>query len=212
MLPPCLVIRQGAHAGLRRCTCRTATRSRCGSSSRTAARRHDVRQLENWEPPREVDGRLVGEATFAGAGRPAARLPHAARAVRATPRPPPALVVTPAWLGLPERLGDRRGLGAGHPALQRPVPAVLGRRRPGRPGRAGRLGGAELGAGFVLVNPLHAAEPTAPMEPSPYLPTTRRFANPLYLRVEQVAGVRRPGAGRTGPRSSALRADAAGAG
>ena len=24
------------------------------------------------------------------------------------------------------------------------------------------------------------------MEPSPYLPTTRRFVNPLYLRVEDV--------------------------
>ena len=47
-------------------------------------------------------------------------------------------------------------------------------------------GGAELGAGFVLINPLHAAEPAAPMEPSPYLPTTRRFQNPLYLRVERI--------------------------
>ena len=43
---------------------------------------------------------------------------------------------------------------------------------------------ADQGAGFVLVNPLHAAEPVAPIEPSPYLPTTRRFANPAYLRVE----------------------------
>ena len=38
----------------------------------------------------------------------------------------------------------------------------------------------------MLVNPLHAAAPTAPMEPSPYLPTSRRFVNPLYLRVEAV--------------------------
>ncbi len=44
----------------------------------------------------------------------------------------------------------------------------------------------ELGADFVLINPLHAAEPCAPMEPSPYLPTSRRFFNPLYLRVEEV--------------------------
>jgi 4-alpha-glucanotransferase len=42
------------------------------------------------------------------------------------------------------------------------------------------------GADFVLVNPLHAAAPTPPMEPSPYLPTSRRFVNPLYLRVEAV--------------------------
>ena len=41
-------------------------------------------------------------------------------------------------------------------------------------------------ADFVLINPLHAAEPVAPVEPSPYLPTTRRFVNPIYLRVEDV--------------------------
>ncbi|MBU4336824.1 MAG: 4-alpha-glucanotransferase, partial [Actinobacteria bacterium] len=43
-----------------------------------------------------------------------------------------------------------------------------------------------LGGDFVLVNPLHAAEPVAPMTPSPYLPTTRRFVNPVYIRVEEV--------------------------
>jgi 4-alpha-glucanotransferase len=45
------------------------------------------------------------------------------------------------------------------------------------------------GAGFALVNPLHAAEPIPPMEPSPYLPTTRRFINPIYLRVEDIREV-----------------------
>ena len=45
---------------------------------------------------------------------------------------------------------------------------------------------AEHAADFVLVNPLHAAEPVPPMEPSPYLPTSRRFANPLYLRPERI--------------------------
>lgn len=47
----------------------------------------------------------------------------------------------------------------------------------------------EHGAGFVLVNPLHAAEPVPPMEPSPYLPTTRRFVNPMYLRIEDIREV-----------------------
>ena len=46
---------------------------------------------------------------------------------------------------------------------------------------------AKHGAGYILVNPLHAAAPTAPMEPSPYLPTSRRYVNPLYLRVEAIA-------------------------
>ena len=49
-----------------------------------------------------------------------------------------------------------------------------------------RWSGAGLGAGFVLCNPLHASAPTLPQEPSPYLPTTRRFANWLYVRVEEL--------------------------
>ena len=44
----------------------------------------------------------------------------------------------------------------------------------------------EHAADFVLVNPVHAAEIVAPMTASPYLPTTRRFANPVYLRVERI--------------------------
>src|SRR5580698_1703228 len=44
----------------------------------------------------------------------------------------------------------------------------------------------DLGAGFILVNPLHAAEPLPPVSPSPYLPMTRRFASPLYLRIEDI--------------------------
>ena len=46
--------------------------------------------------------------------------------------------------------------------------------------------GRDLGADFVLVNPMHAGEPFAPVGPSPYLPTTRRFASPLYLRPQMV--------------------------
>ncbi|ALJ22294.1 4-alpha-glucanotransferase [Microbacterium sp. No. 7] len=47
----------------------------------------------------------------------------------------------------------------------------------------------ERGADFVLVNPVHAAEVTAPIEPSPYLPTTRRFLAPLYVRPEDIREV-----------------------
>jgi len=45
-----------------------------------------------------------------------------------------------------------------------------------------------VGGGFLLVNPLHAVAPTLPQEASPYLPATRRFRNPVYLRVEEVPG------------------------
>jgi len=46
----------------------------------------------------------------------------------------------------------------------------------------------ELGAGLVLVNPLHAPLPGFPQSTSPYFPSSRRFRNPLYLRVEEVPG------------------------
>jgi 4-alpha-glucanotransferase len=44
------------------------------------------------------------------------------------------------------------------------------------------------GAGLVLLNPLHAVLPVLPQEPSPYYPASRRFTNPLYLRVEHCDG------------------------
>jgi 4-alpha-glucanotransferase len=54
--------------------------------------------------------------------------------------------------------------------------------------RAVRRMAADQGAGFVLINPLHAVAPTAGQEASPYLPATRRFRNPIYLRVSEVPG------------------------
>lgn len=47
--------------------------------------------------------------------------------------------------------------------------------------------GRDLGADWTLVNPLHASAPVTPLEPSPYLPATRAFVNPLYLRIEDVS-------------------------
>jgi 4-alpha-glucanotransferase len=44
----------------------------------------------------------------------------------------------------------------------------------------------DLGAGFVLINPLHAAEPLPPVSSSPYLPMSRRWVSPLYLRIEDI--------------------------
>jgi len=41
-------------------------------------------------------------------------------------------------------------------------------------------------AGAVLLNPLHATGPTHPVRPSPYTPSSRRFANPLALRIEDL--------------------------
>ncbi len=46
----------------------------------------------------------------------------------------------------------------------------------------------EQGAGFVLLNPLHAPATGPVPEPSPYFPSSRCFLNPLYIRVEEVPG------------------------
>ncbi len=49
-----------------------------------------------------------------------------------------------------------------------------------------RWSGRQLGAGFILINPLHAPEPVLPVSNSPYLPMTRRYVSPLYLRIEDI--------------------------
>ena len=165
---------------------------------------------DQWVEPRTVDGVLVGEATFTlpedlplgwhrlharfddlGEGGEADRARWSSRPHGSSCRPPCAS--SRAW-GFMTQLYSVRS---------RPL---VGPRRPRRPGRPGRLERARThGAGFVLVNPLHAAEPVPPMEPSPYLPTTRRFVNPIYLRVEDIprgrgTAVDRPRRGRAAGR------------
>ncbi|WP_393058160.1 4-alpha-glucanotransferase [Streptomyces sp. LN549] len=46
--------------------------------------------------------------------------------------------------------------------------------------------GRSLGAGFVQVNPLHAAVLGTPTDPSPYRPSSRRFPDPVHLHIESV--------------------------
>jgi 4-alpha-glucanotransferase len=49
---------------------------------------------------------------------------------------------------------------------------------------------AEAGAGALLLNPLHAVPPMRPVPASPYSPSSRRYVNPVYLRIEDTSAYR----------------------
>jgi 4-alpha-glucanotransferase len=152
--------------------------------------RRDAVQVDRWVPDRTVGGVDLGEATFEIPGD----LPlgwHRLLADTDVPAVDPdstetTLVVTPQCLELPP--GPREGRVVG-------LAAQLYQVRSAGSWGMGDLGdlrdlavwaARDHGAGFVLVNPLHAGEPVLPLEASPYLPTTRRFVSPLYLRVGEV--------------------------
>ncbi|KFI92877.1 4-alpha-glucanotransferase [Bifidobacterium saguini DSM 23967] len=44
----------------------------------------------------------------------------------------------------------------------------------------------KTGADFMLINPIHAGAPIPPLEPSPYLPESRRFLNVTYIRPQDI--------------------------
>ncbi len=47
---------------------------------------------------------------------------------------------------------------------------------------------ADAGADFLGVNPLHALFLAAPMRRSPFMPSNRRFLNPLYIAMDDLPG------------------------
>lgn len=57
-------------------------------------------------------------------------------------------------------------------------------------GDLARLGSwaQNLDAGFLLLNPIVGGTPLESQESSPYFPCSRRFLNPLYVRVDAAAG------------------------
>ena len=146
--------------------------------------RVDAGQREDWEEPRDVDGILKGRAAFVISGD----VPlgwHTLHADAAGETAECALIITPERLETTRRLATER-----HWGLTAQLYSVRSSRSWGIGDFSDLVDLAAIaghdGAGFVLVNPLHAGEPRPPVEDSPYLPTTRRFFNPLYIRVEDV--------------------------
>ncbi|WP_009477895.1 4-alpha-glucanotransferase [Rhodococcus sp. JVH1] len=144
-----------------------------------------ARQLQVWVDPREVDGALVGRATFVVPSDVPCGW-HTLRASTSHTSSSCTLVVTPDRLSTSDALSDRRRWG---------VLTQLYSIRSHRSWGVGDFGdladlaaifGSVHGADYVLVNPLHAAQPRPPIEASPYLPTTRRYVNPMYIRVENI--------------------------
>lgn len=145
----------------------------------------EVTQEENWTQPVTVDGQDWGEATF----RIPADLPlgwHRLELVSGADRHECALIITPA------RLSTTDGY------INQPATGVMAQMYSVRSRDSWGIGdfhdmgllaetlAEHAGADFLLVNPMHAAEPFPPAEDSPYLPTTRRFINPIYLRIEDI--------------------------
>jgi 4-alpha-glucanotransferase len=186
MLPACVVTRQGW-------TPRVAVHVPHGAPAEVWVELEDgsggppLTQIDAYVEPRRVGDRLVGEATF----EVPAELPlgwHELRARSGDEEARCPLVVTPQLLGLPASVGDGSDRVWG---FMTQLYSVRSRASWGQGDLAdlaelARWSADELGAGFVLVNPLHAPAPAPPIEPSPYLPVTRRFVSPLYLRVEDV--------------------------
>ncbi|MEO5834905.1 MAG: 4-alpha-glucanotransferase [Nakamurella sp.] len=184
MLPPCLVARQG-HGTAFPVHVPAGQSVHLWIDLETGGVREGLLQLTDDSPDRDVDGRWTGRAGF----ELPADLPlgyHTLRARTGDEESATTVIITPPWLGFPQRMGDRRAWG---------LATQLYSVRSAQSWGIGDLtdltdlavwAAAEQGAGYVLVNPLHAGEPQPPMEPSPYLPTSRRFANPIYLRVERI--------------------------
>lgn len=144
-----------------------------------------LNQVDHWVDPRYIDGQLIGRATFdIPAGLPVGW--HTIRAhIDGVGTVEAPFANTPATLHLPA-LRNGRGWG-----IMAQLYSVAARDSWGIGDTAdlARLAtwAASHGADFVLINPIHAGEPVAPITPSPYLPSSRLFLAPLYIRPENVA-------------------------
>lgn len=183
-LPPCVVLEEGQPGWV-------DVHVTAGADAALTIRLENgstivAQQGTNDAPDREVDGRWIGEATFLlpsdlplGYHRLVLRSQDAE--VEST------LIVTPSFLGLPRSMNDKRIWGYASQLYSVRSPQSWGVGDLSDLADLAVWSATQQYAGYVLVNPLHAAQPTVPLEPSPYLPTSRMYVNPLYIRPEAIA-------------------------
>ncbi|MGX6516746.1 MAG: 4-alpha-glucanotransferase [Corynebacterium amycolatum] len=183
LLPPVVVTRQGIFH-------RVLVHVPHGSNVSVTVKLEDgaewpCAQVHHLVPPRQVGDVLMGEAAFAIPED----LPlgwHRLRAVNDDNVAECDVAVTPNRLATADKY------------VQNPAHGVMAQLYSVRSSRSWGIGdfatlgdlaqvsAEHAGSDFVLINPLHAAEPLPPVEDSPYLPTTRRYVNPLYARPELI--------------------------
>ena len=157
----------------------------------------EVHQIDNWNEDRLIAGEWLGEATFElpadlPLGYHTMVLTYGDAAVGTPQQANAALAVTPASLDVPT---DRRLWGYATQLYSVRSKGSWGIGDFDDLATLATWAATTQHADYVLINPVHAAEPTPPMEPSPYLPSTRRYINPIYIRpdaIPEYAGVAGP--------------------
>ena len=142
-------------------------------------------QVDRYVAPRMIDGELVGRATF--------DVPHwlplgwhrLVATVEGGHVESATLIIVPNTLSLPLLESSRRVWGVNAQLYSTRSASSWGI------GDASDLADlaavcADKGADFLLINPVHASQPVSPLETSPYLPVSRRWLNPIYIRPESI--------------------------
>lgn len=186
LIAPTIVLRSG-------CPAAVVVRGPSGGQPRLWAELDEGGTLELSVDPEPVQvSRVDGELHAAWSCRPPSGLPlgwHRLVATLAGRTETATLVVSPDRLASPAGL-DRRRWGWMIQLYAVRSACSWGMGDLADLAELARWSGTEHGAATVLCNPLHAVSPVPPIEASPYYPSSRRFWNPLYLRVEEMAEYR----------------------
>ncbi len=183
VIPPTVVIRQGLHQEVpihvphgQWVTLRWITED---------GRSGQCPQLDRWVEPQWIEGELVGRATFQVPSDLPLGWHHLEATIEGGQKATATLIVVP--YALTHRLlnGDRRVWGVNAQLYSTRSSGSWG------VGDSEDLANlvalsADRGADFLLINPVHASTPIPPLENSPYLPVSRRWVNPLYIRPETI--------------------------